>query len=149
MKDRRQKAEDESAIQDYFRKDPPQASMPSPPIRHKVSNQLQGSQARFRALKPTSRLVGPFARKHNRSKAQLLESTIARKHNCSKAQWLVSRRNGSQAENPPLHGSQPTSPAKPLAIIGKKYRCITIILKVFFLISTTHLADPHPKHTVK
>jgi hypothetical protein len=91
MKDRRQKAEDESAIQDYFREDPPQASMPSPPIRHKVSNQLQGSQARFRALKPTSRLVGPFARKHNRSKAQLLESTMARKPK----KWIASRKPSS------------------------------------------------------
>jgi hypothetical protein len=142
-KDRRHMAEDESAIQDYSRKRSTNGlnAITTNPIQG--LNQLQGSQARFRAPKPTSRLAGPFARKHNRSKAQPLESTTARKHNRSKAQWLVSRRNGSQAENPPLHGSQPTSPAKPLAIIAKKYRCITIILKVFSFTST-HPTSPLP-----
>jgi hypothetical protein len=107
MEHGRQKAEDEDAIQDYFQNRSTTGLNAIATHPTQGLNRLQGSQARFRAPKPTSRLAGPFARKHNRSKAELLESTIARKHNGSQAQSMARKPKILlfTGRNPPIQSS--------------------------------------------
>jgi hypothetical protein len=98
--------------------------MPSPPIRHKVS-------INCKARRPSSGLPSPrTARKPILSKTQI-----------SKAPRLVSPRNGSQAENPPLHGSQATIPAK-RSPPSPDPHVVTLILSIILNIPiSTHQAS--------